>query len=204
MSLAIYAAPFENNNKNYKLIDDNENVIEKKKSAKNKTQKKRRNLDESIDNDVLNTIQQIHNSIDNDNNEDNNNFIPPPPAVSAGSERVDMRNELEEETDENNDNQYSSPYLKQYYNQFNSNLAVSNSAIDDSAYRNTLTNPNTQLSNNSNDDVINKMNHMIHLLEDQQSRKTEHVTEEIILYSFLGIFTIFIVDSFARVGKYVR
>ena len=45
---------------------------------------------------------------------------------------------------------------------------------------------------------------MIHLLEDQQSRKTEHVTEEIILYSFLGIFIIFVVDSFAKVGKYVR
>ena len=204
MSLAIYAAPFENNNnKNYKLIDDNENIIEKKKSAKNRTQKKRRNLDEKIDNDVLNTIQQIHNSIDNnDDDDDNNNFVPPPPAISAGSERVDMRNELQEEQEE--DDQFSTPYVKQYYNQFNSNLAVSNSAIDDSAYRNTLTNPNIQLSNNSNDDLINKMNHMIHLLEDQQSRKTEHVTEEIILYSFLGIFTIFVVDSFAKVGKYVR
>tara|TARA_B100000424_G_C22934138_1_gene496961 strand:+ start:846 stop:1460 length:615 start_codon:yes stop_codon:yes gene_type:complete len=204
MSLAIYAAPFENNNnKNYKLIDNDENIIEKKKSAKNRTQKKRRNLDEKIDNDVLNTIQQIHNSIDNnDDDDDNNNFVPPPPAISAGSERVDMRNELQEEQEE--DDQFSTPYVKQYYNQFNSNLAVSNSAIDDSAYRNTLTNPNIQLSNNSNDDLINKMNHMIHLLEDQQSRKTEHVTEEIILYSFLGIFTIFVVDSFAKVGKYVR
>ena len=48
------------------------------------------------------------------------------------------------------------------------------------------------------------MNYMIHLLEDQQGRKTDNVTEEIILYSFLGIFTIFVVDSFARVGKYVR
>lgn len=208
MSFAIYAAPFENNNnnKNYKLIDDNENIIEKKKSAKNRTQKKRRNLDEKIDNDVLNTIQQIHNSIDNNDDDDNNNFVPPPPAISAGSERVDMRNELQEEQEQQqeNDNDFSTPYLKQYYNQFNSNLAVSNSAIDDSAYRNTLTNPNVQLSNNSNDDLINKMNHMIHLLEDQQSRKTEHVTEEIILYSFLGIFTIFVVDSFAKVGKYVR
>jgi hypothetical protein len=28
--------------------------------------------------------------------------------------------------------------------------------------------------------------------------------EEVILYSFLGVFIIFIVDSFARVGKYTR
>ena len=45
---------------------------------------------------------------------------------------------------------------------------------------------------------------MIQLLEDQKDQKTNHVTEEIILYSFLGVFTIFVVDSFARAGKYVR
>jgi high-affinity K+ transport system ATPase subunit B len=45
---------------------------------------------------------------------------------------------------------------------------------------------------------------MINLLEEKQDEKTNNVTEEIILYSFLGIFIIFIVDSFTRVGKYVR
>jgi hypothetical protein len=45
---------------------------------------------------------------------------------------------------------------------------------------------------------------MITLLEDQQDEKTNNVTEEVVLYSFLGIFIIFIVDSFVRVGKYVR
>jgi len=45
---------------------------------------------------------------------------------------------------------------------------------------------------------------MIHLLEEQQDQRINNVTEEIILYSFLGIFIIFIVDSFARSGKYIR
>jgi hypothetical protein len=45
---------------------------------------------------------------------------------------------------------------------------------------------------------------MIHLLEEQRDEKTGHVMEEIILYSFLGVFIIFIIDSFARVGKYTR
>ena len=40
--------------------------------------------------------------------------------------------------------------------------------------------------------------------EEQQGERTNNVSEELILYSFLGIFIIFIVDSFARVGKYVR
>jgi high-affinity K+ transport system ATPase subunit B len=45
---------------------------------------------------------------------------------------------------------------------------------------------------------------MINLLEEKQDEKTNNVVEEVILYSFLGIFIIFVVDSFARVGKYVR
>lgn len=52
--------------------------------------------------------------------------------------------------------------------------------------------------------LMEKINYMIHLLEENQSEKTNNITEEFILYSFLGIFIIFIVDSFARSGKYVR
>jgi hypothetical protein len=59
-------------------------------------------------------------------------------------------------------------------------------------------------SGDKNDLLIEKMNYVIKLLEDQQDEKTGNVTEEVILYSFLGIFIIFIVDSFARVGKYTR
>lgn len=59
-------------------------------------------------------------------------------------------------------------------------------------------------STNSNDVLLNKINYMINLLEDQQDERTNNVTEEVVLYSFLGIFIIFVVDSFARVGKYTR
>jgi len=45
---------------------------------------------------------------------------------------------------------------------------------------------------------------MIHLLEEQQDEKTGNVAEELILYLFLGIFVIFVVDSFARAAKYTR
>ena len=49
-----------------------------------------------------------------------------------------------------------------------------------------------------------KINYMIHLLEEQQVEKTSNITEEFILYTFLGVFIIFVVDSFARSGKYIR
>ena len=59
-------------------------------------------------------------------------------------------------------------------------------------------------SGGSQDVLLQKLNYMITLLEDQQDERTGSVTEEVILYSFLGIFIIFVVDSFARVGKYIR
>ena len=52
--------------------------------------------------------------------------------------------------------------------------------------------------------IMEKMNYMIHLLEEQHNEKTANVTEEFILYLFLGIFVIYVVDSFSRTGKYTR
>jgi len=52
--------------------------------------------------------------------------------------------------------------------------------------------------------MMEKINYMIHLLEQQHDEKTSNVTEEFILYTFLGVFIIFIVDSFSRTGKYTR
>ena len=63
---------------------------------------------------------------------------------------------------------------------------------------------NSKDLNGSEDSLMKKLNYMIHLLEEQQDQKTENVTEELVLYSFLGIFVIFVVDGFARAGKYTR
>jgi hypothetical protein len=76
---------------------------------------------------------------------------------------------------------------KMYYKEQSSGLGYSNSN-----------------SNSNSDILLNKINYMINLLEDQQDERTNNVTEEVVLYSFLGIFIIFVVDSFARVGKYTR
>ena len=59
-------------------------------------------------------------------------------------------------------------------------------------------------TNNHNNILLEKLNYMIHLLEDKQDIKTKSTFEEILLYCLLGIFTIFLVDSFSRVGKYIR
>ena len=60
------------------------------------------------------------------------------------------------------------------------------------------------IGSSGNDKLMEKINYMIHLLEENQSERTNNITEEFILYTFLGIFIIFVVDSFSRSGKYVR
>jgi hypothetical protein len=56
----------------------------------------------------------------------------------------------------------------------------------------------------SDSKLMEKINYMIHLLENQENEKTANITEEFILYTFLGVFVIFVLDSFSRSSKYVR
>ena len=56
----------------------------------------------------------------------------------------------------------------------------------------------------SESELMQKLNYMINLLEEQHDDKIKSVTEEIVLFGFLGVFIIYVVDSFAKVGKYVR
>lgn len=61
------------------------------------------------------------------------------------------------------------------------------------------------LPNPMSDNLIStKLDKMLFILEEQRDFKTSSVTEDVILYSFLGIFVIVIVDSFTKVGQYTR
>lgn len=53
-------------------------------------------------------------------------------------------------------------------------------------------------------DVLEKLAYITRLLEEAKDEKTGYVTEEIILYLFLGIFVIFLADTFVKNGKYSR
>jgi hypothetical protein len=60
------------------------------------------------------------------------------------------------------------------------------------------------ISNGIDNKLMERINYMVHLLEEQQHEKTANVTEEFLLYAFLGVFVIYVVDTFSRNGKYVR
>lgn len=62
----------------------------------------------------------------------------------------------------------------------------------------------TSSSSSPDDSILEKINYIIHMLEDQQHERTSNITEEVLLYTFLGVFIIFICDTFARAGKYYR
>jgi hypothetical protein len=137
----------------------------------------------------------------NNNNESNNNLIPSP------LDNADM--DLQElQSAFLNDAQ-----VRDYYKKLVPNYAhkppVSGSSNKEQVYNSSISGGgisgiSSGISGGSNDVLLNKINYMINLLEDQQDERTNNVTEEVVLYSFLGIFIIFVVDSFARVGKYTR
>tara|TARA_Y100000389_G_scaffold86932_1_gene83569 strand:- start:3443 stop:3865 length:423 start_codon:yes stop_codon:yes gene_type:complete len=56
----------------------------------------------------------------------------------------------------------------------------------------------------SGDGYKDKIDYMIHLLEAQRDIRTESATEDLILYGFLGVFIIFVLDNFSRSAKYRR
>jgi|TARA_R110002073_G_scaffold139344_3_gene289591 hypothetical protein len=190
-SLALYAAPIDNNDNASEMND-----IDRKRQTRSKTLKKRPNPGSH----VTSMINHIHQSESADDSTDTNmaDFSPPPPPESAGMQRR-IYNEPSISNDDGDDstkpdgpvttegfdklpNTYSSDYYNKYVPYYNK----------------------MSQSTGNKDELLEKLNYMIHLLEEQQDDKTGHVTEEIILYSFLGVFMIFIVDSFARAGKYVR
>lgn len=99
-------------------------------------------------------------------------------------------------------------------NSYISNENISSNNLNNKVYSNLEDSYKSNLdflpknqSQNALDDnykLLSKLDYIIHLLEEQHNEKTNHINEELILYLFLGIFMIFVLDSFARASKYIR
>lgn len=88
---------------------------------------------------------------------------------------------------------------QQYYNQY---VPTYTGTANNIPYYSQLA--NSQDLSGPKDELMRKLNYVVHMLEEQADEKTANVTEELVLYMFLGVFVIFVVDSFARAGKYTR
>jgi hypothetical protein len=56
----------------------------------------------------------------------------------------------------------------------------------------------------TNNEMLTKLNSILEMFEDQKEIRTGQKNEEIVLYCFLGVFVIYIMDSFVNIGKYSR
>ena len=218
------AALFDENN-------DSDFINNKRKHSK--TQKNyRENFDTGKVNSVLEAVHKNQKPED-DEDEPRNFFSPPEKPISSGSTKAVTKENMMNMTKTNDVMFRTLGSAPQPTNQENNDLDLNNYSnygdkkTVEEYYKKMLpgynaNNQNNQNANPSNrlyhrmnydqasnvaptqDVLLQKLNYMISLLEDQQDEKTNNVTEEVVLYSFLGIFIIFIVDSFAKVGKYVR
>jgi hypothetical protein len=242
MSLAITAAPFDNDNQNYSELNSDDTPVNRKRltasSTHNKTQK-RLPLTEINHDKVNSVLQSIHNnSNDNElgdfnpkrnqasasNNNDpinplttNNKLLAPPELMREKPDKKEgFDNNLipvpldnsEMELQELQSAFLNDAQVRDYYRKLVPNFhnkPNEPNSVNKTHYKNNQMDQSIMSGFSSGNDVLlNKINYMINLLEEQQDERTNNVTEEVILYSFLGIFIIFLVDSFARVGKYTR
>lgn len=153
-----------------------------------------------------------------------NPFEFPAKPVSIGSERKKLEEGMSTLREENNlvpqpvddDDlklqELQSAYMndaqvRDYYRKLVPNYNNQNKSEHNKKYytsESLINNNYNNINNDSNQVLIDKLNYMINLLEEHQDQKTGSVTEEVVLYSFLGVFIIFVVDSFTKVGKYTR
>lgn len=216
----LNAAPFNCDEEENKNIREENN--KRLSSSLNRTIKNR-NISENNDNKNRERNRKIQKLL-NDNNMNNNltnnegdvleDFNPPShPAIQEPKKIVkenftfdNMKSQLlhnyhEEESQNHyqNDNpvnkenfqQLPANNLQQYYEKYN-------------AYLNSENNYNKQYMSVSNEELLKKIDNILFLLEEQSETRTKYITEELILYVFLGIFVIYLVDSFVKVGKYIR
>ncbi len=231
MSLAMFAASIDDNS-NITLpnnSDNSDNIINQKRHKK--TQRKYPKIEQFNVDKVNSVLKQLHNNTTDDDDVDEFKLLPPPESMSAyknitteqkqesfSGMEFPLGNKLvgkapsptlskSDDLDLNNYNNYGdSKTIEEYYKHMLPGYQTQQTQSRNQ--NNKMYYDNSQKHNvneyPSQDVLLQKLNYMISLLEDQQDERTSNVTEEVVLYSFLGIFIIFIADTFVRAGKYVR
>ena len=212
MSLAINAAPFDSDEPTIPIKGSN---TLRRKNSNNRTVKNRGEKEAAakISAENINSVlMNIHDTTPS-NDEELGEFEPiSHPTPVRGEEAVDTDPLGHTYLMDNGDSHSSQPYSRNTpdmdkYRQFMPDYSqMYGAGVETDQLAGSM---GTQVGSNiigtrGSDPILDKLNHVIHLLEEQQDDKTSHVTEEIILYFLVGVFVIFIVDSFTRLGKYTR
>ena len=173
-NLAFYATP----------IDFNKNDGLEKKLNDTKKNKLNSDLLKKITSPSLDQVKNIHNneeSLKEENEE-----------VLADFYNSEIEKELK---DKINEQQYNQDMYKN--ENVNTDYLISNNLN-----ANSINYSANKFANQ--DELLSKLNYIIKMFEEQKEIKTNKKNEEVILYSFLGIFIIYVMDSFVSIGKYKR
>ncbi len=170
------------------FMSNNDNNDQSNKKRRNKTIKKKAKPSKKAV-EFLNSMDNFKNEEDEDDSLADFNPPPNPELTSLPNDKKEEDVDSALSPEAFNNINVSEEKIKQYYNNYIP------------YYEETTNVPNIH---GSRDDLMKKLNYMIHLLEENKDEKTNTVTEELILYMFLGVFVIFVVDSFAKAGKYTR
>ena len=195
------------NNKN-----ESKGIYKKSSNLNNKTYKNRGKSvnfsdDENNKNkltDINNLLSKLHSSEEGEENEDNTTFRDQyNEEKTNNSPKTAIENELKK-LDTSDTVNYLNGNINSNFaslsESYKNNISYLNNMNDKQKF-NAVNNSNIEYDNNK---LLTKLDYIIHLLEEQHNEKTNHITEELILYLFLGIFIIFVLDSFARASKYIR
>lgn len=198
MSFAMNAA-LVNNNEN--MDNNRDNYIENNKNnrknsniaRRNKTYKNSKtNHDKSLATMQAIAREAYSSSADQEDETELVNFSPLPNTCStSGQKHIENLEQKLKNMDSTSNQEFSKlpvSYTQDYYKH----------TIPDYYQE------KNEHNNTSNAELLKKLDNILHILEEQSEEKTNYIMEELILYVFLGVFIIFVLDSFVRVGKYVR
>ena len=182
-------------------INKGESISESSKRKRNLTYKKR---ETNKAKKFLNSMQKVFLPEPSKDDEENelgeswqssnmeNTTAESPAAVSEEADFSMLREGMEQQQ----------KYYQQQNNQAMNKYVPAYEAVKNVPYYTNLA--DSQEITGPKDALMKKLNYVVHMLEEQQDQKTGSVTEEMVLYMFLGVFVIFVVDSFSKTGRYRR
>lgn len=179
-------------------LDNVQNMNENKNKRVNELLNKMSTASEPLESNKMGQFTpmsppSVQVKMDNENQASSREYVPPPPSYLTASNA--MKSVSGDST------QYkANDKTAEIYNDYSKSYQPPSRMKTTQPYY-----ANMGISSHNNDNkLLEKINYMIHMLEEQQHEKTNNITEEFLLYTFLGVFVIYVLDSFARSGKYIR
>ena len=178
MSLAYYASPID--------FNQNEKLEQKRKESK----KTKLNLDvlKRLAQPKESQMQKIHEDANRTIKDENESIL-------ADFYEKEMKSDMQKRSLETSENQ-ESKYKK------NENIST-DYLIGNNLHANEIDRPRVT-DYASPPELLSKLNHIIQMFEEQKEIRTNQKNEEVVMYCFLGIFVIYVLDSFVYIGQYKR